>query len=304
MFMDKGVILKGVGGLYSVWAEASGKIYQCSARGIFRKDSKKPLIGDRVILSQLDDKNKTAAIAELSPRRNELRRPAVANVDKLIFVAASLNPKPDLMLIDKMIVSAEIMKIEFILMISKSDQDSDYANNIQKQYSPAVKCFVTTATRPESFNCVMNYIDGSTSVIAGQSGAGKSTFINAVAGENLMDTGGLSEKTGRGKHTTRHSELFNVSQNFTNPTFIIDSPGFSMLEADNIDPLLLQEYYPEMYNNKGFCRFQDCSHTGEPGCFAQTLVKEGKMHSERLDRYAVIYKELNEKYKNRYKLTK
>lgn len=299
--MDKGIILKGVGGLYSVWTDSAGEIYRCTARGIFRKDSKKPLIGDKVILSEIDDNNKTAAIVEIAPRKSELRRPAVANVDKLIFVAAASNPKPDLLLLDKMIVSAEIIGIEFVLMISKSDQDREYAEEIVKQYSLAVKCFITSAKNKESFLPIVKYIEGSTAVIAGQSGAGKSTFINCITGKELMDTGNLSEKTGRGKHTTRHSELFKVTDSFDKPTFIIDSPGFSMFEAEAIEPVLLQKYYPEMYNNEGFCRFQDCSHTGEPGCFTDELIKSGKMHQERLERYAVIYKELAEKYKNRYK---
>ena len=299
--MDKGIILKGVGGLYSVWTDSAGEIYRCTARGIFRKDSKKPLIGDKVILSEIDDNNKTAAIVEIAPRKSELRRPAVANVDKLIFVAAASNPKPDLLLLDKMIVSAEIIGIEFVLMISKSDQDREYAEEIVNQYSLAVKCFITSAKNKESFLPVVKYIEGSTAVIAGQSGAGKSTFINCIAGKELMDTGNLSEKTGRGKHTTRHSELFKVTDSFDKPTFIIDSPGFSMLEAEAIEPVRLQKYYPEMYNNEGFCRFQDCSHTGEPGCFTDELINSGKMHQERLERYAVIYKELAEKYKNRYK---
>ena len=299
--MDKGIILKGVGGLYSVWTEGSGKVFQCTARGIFRKEAKKPLIGDRVTLTEIDEINKTAAISEIAPRRSELRRPAVANIDKLIFAAASSNPKPDLLLLDKMIICAEMMKTEFVLMISKSDEDPEYAQEIVRQYSPAVKCFVTSAMQSETFKPVASYIDGYTVVIAGQSGAGKSTFINTIASRNLMDTGGLSEKTGRGKHTTRHSELFNVTEGFEKPTFIIDSPGFSMLEAENIEPIDLQDYYPEMYNNKGLCRFQDCSHTGEPDCFTQELVETGKIHPDRLKRYAIIYKELADKYKNRYK---
>ena len=299
--MDKGIILKGVGGLYSVWTDSAGEIYRCTARGIFRKDSKKPLIGDKVTLSEIDDNNKTAAIVEIAPRKSELRRPAVANVDKLIFVAAASNPKPDLLLLDKMIVSAEMVGIELVLMISKSDQDREYAEEIVKQYSLAVKCFITSAKNKESFLPVVKYIEGSTAVIAGQSGAGKSTFINCITGKELMDTGNLSEKTGRGKHTTRHSELFKVTDCFDKPTFIIDSPGFSMFEAEAIEPVRLQKYYPEMYNNEGFCRFQDCSHTGEPGCFTDELIKSGKMHQERLERYAVIYKELAEKYKKRYK---
>lgn len=299
--MADGVILKGVGGLYNVRRDDNGFIYKCTARGIFRKEAKKPLIGDFVTLCEINEDQKTAAIAGIAPRKSELRRPAVANIDKIIFAAASESPKPDLMLLDKMIISAEIIGIEFILMISKSDQDMAYAEALYAQYSPAVKCFITSAKNTESFVPVTEYIDGSITVIAGQSGAGKSTFINHIAGSALMDTGDLSDKTKRGRHTTRHSELFTVTDGFKNPTFIIDSPGFSMLEADRIEPRSLQEYYPEMYNNKRACRFQDCSHTGEPGCFTEELLASGKMHSERFARYVKIYKELADQYKNRYR---
>lgn len=246
MYMSKGIILKGVGGLYSVWSEERNKVYGCSARGILRKASKKPLIGDSVNLEEFDDINNSATITDIVSRRNELRRPAVANVDKLLFAAASSNPKPDLLLLDKMIVSAEINNIEFVLMISKSDQDSKYVEELLSQYSPAVKCFATSISKPETFLDVIEYIDGFTTVVAGQSGAGKSTFINHISGVNLMDTGELSEKTGRGRHTTRHSELFKMEKYFKKPTFIIDSPGFSMLEADQMEPRDLQKYYPEM----------------------------------------------------------
>ena len=148
--MAKGVILKGVGGLYHVWSQDSDSIYQCSARGIFRKDSRKPLIGDAVTICEINEHYKTAAIVEIAPRRNELRRPAVANIDKLLFAAASANPKPDLFLLDKMIIEAELKHIEFLLMISKSDQDPTGAGELYAQYSPAVKCFVTSAEQKES----------------------------------------------------------------------------------------------------------------------------------------------------------
>ena len=299
--MADGVILKGVGGLYHVWCENAGTVYQCTARGIFRKDSQKPLIGDSVTLGEINELYKTAAIVEIAPRRNELRRPAVANIDKLLFTAASVNPKPDLLLLDKMIVAAELKKIEFLLMISKSDQDPAAAGELYAQYSPAVRCFITSAEQKESFLPVMEALAGARTVIAGQSGAGKSTFINTIADCRLMDTGGLSEKTGRGRHTTRHSELFMVTKGFRSPAFLIDSPGFSMLEADEIEPRHLQDYYPEMYNNKSACRFLDCSHTSEPGCFTEALLASGQMHPERFSRYVRIYKELAEKYKNRYK---
>lgn len=299
--MNDGIILKGVGGLYHVWVPDCACVYRCGARGIFRKELRKPLIGDAVSIDERNDAQKTAAIAEIAPRRNELRRPAVANVDQLLFAAASANPKPDLLLLDKMIVMAERKNIEFILLISKSDQDPDAAESIFAQYAPAVKCFITSARDRESFLPVMEALDGLRTVVAGQSGAGKSTFINTIAGRRLMDTGGLSEKTGRGRHTTRHSELFMVTDGFRKPTFLIDSPGFSMLESEEIEQQHLQDCYPEMYNNKSACRFADCSHTGEPGCFTEALLSSGKMHPQRLARYVRIYEELEEKHKNRYR---
>lgn len=298
---NKNIILKGIGGLYSVWSDKANRRYDCSARGIFRKESIKPLIGDRVEIGDIDEVKHTASIITIYPRKNELRRPAVANVEKLLFAAASVNPKPDLLLLDKMLIAAEMKNIEFLLMINKSDQDRAAAEEIYAQYSPAVKCFITSSQDAESILPVKEYIDGSCTVIAGQSGAGKSTFINNITGSVLMDTGGLSEKTGRGRHTTRHSELFMVTEGFQNNTFIIDSPGFSMLEAEEIEPQHLQDYYPEMYNNRTSCRFIDCSHTGEPGCFTQKLVSSGKMHPQRFERYVRIYSELTEKYKNRYR---
>lgn len=297
----KGTILKGIGGLYHVYGEDTGLIYQCSARGIFRKNDTKPLIGDAVQIGEIDPARRTAAIIKIEERKNELRRPTVANVDKLLFVAASVNPKPDLLLLDKMIITAERSNIEFLFMINKSDQDLSAAEELYAQYAPAVKCFITSAGQPESILPVKNEIAGTRTVIAGQSGAGKSTFINTIAGCCLMDTGGLSKKTDRGRHTTRHAELFMVAEGFERPAFIIDSPGFSMLTVETMEPQHLQEYYPEMYNNKRPCKFMDCCHTGEPGCFVQDLLASGKIHPERYVRYVRIYKELAENYKNRYR---
>lgn len=167
--MNDGIILKGVGGLYHVWVPDCACVYRCGARGIFRKELRKPLIGDAVSIDERNDAQKTAAIAEIAPRRNELRRPAVANVDQLLFAAASANPKPDLLLLDKMIVMAERKNIEFILLISKSDQDPDAAESIFAQYAPAVKCFITSARDRESFLPVMEALDGLRTVVAGQS---------------------------------------------------------------------------------------------------------------------------------------
>lgn len=200
--MNDGIILKGVGGLYHVWVPDCACVYRCGARGIFRKELRKPLIGDAVSIDERNDAQKTAAIAEIAPRRNELRRPAVANVDQLLFAAASANPKPDLLLLDKMIVMAERKNIEFILLISKSDQDPDAAESIFAQYAPAVKCFITSARDRESFLPVMEALDGLRTVVAGQSGAGKSTFINTIAGRRLRIRAVSAKNGARTPHHT------------------------------------------------------------------------------------------------------
>ncbi len=300
MFMaaDQGTIIKGVGGLYTVYC--GGTLYQCSARGIFRKNAVKPLIGDQVVLSDMNPAEKTAAIHQILPRSNALIRPAVANVDQIVLMIAAVSPQPDLLLVDRLLATARLKRIETVLLINKADQDEKKAEALLREYRDAVKCYVICAAEHRGIELLKPDLAGKCTVFAGQSGAGKSTVLNLILGTNVMETGGLSQKTQRGRHTTRHAELFFVSGG-DRPTFLIDSPGFSLFSLNAIAPRDLSNLYPEVYNNNGFCRFPDCSHTGEPGCFVAELVKNGIFPQGRYERYLVLYRELAEMEKNKYR---
>ena len=299
--IKEGIILKGIGGLYFVYSE--GDIYECNVRGIFRKDKFKPLPGDKVEMTECDDVGKKATISSFFTRKNRFYRPDVANIDKLIIVIASKKPAADFMLVDKMLITAFMNEVEPILIINKSDQDSSFAQDIYNCYSKAIKCIVANSVDGVGINDIKSEIDGYTCVLAGQSGVGKSTLLNQMLGMKAMQTGDLSNKTDRGRHTTRHSEIFIPEQGvFTDKTLIIDSPGFSMYDIEMIPPEDLSNYYPEMYNMKnGSCRFQDCSHTGEPGCVVRQALDRGEFSPARYQRYVEIYNELIIKDKNKYK---
>ena len=299
--IKEGIILKGIGGLYFVYSE--GNIYECNFRGIFRKEKFKPLPGDRVEITECDDIGKKATISSFFTRKNRFYRPDVANIDKLIIVIASKKPAADFMLVDKMLITAFMNNVEPVLIINKSDQDCTFAQNVFTCYSKAVKCIVANNVDGTGIDEIKGEIEGFTCVLAGQSGVGKSTLLNHMLGIKAMQTGDLSNKTDRGRHTTRHSEIFIPEQGvFADKTLIIDSPGFSMYDIEMIPPEDLSNYYPEMYNIKnGSCRFQDCSHTGEPGCVVVDTLERGDLSSDRYRRYVEIYNELVIKNKNKYK---
>ena len=292
---ENGVIIKGLGGLYTVVYR--GKMFTCPARGIFRKDSTKPMIGDLVELSETDEKEGTAVIDRILPRKNQLIRPAVANVDQIIVVMAAKSPAPDLLLIDKLLLHAGQKHIDTVMVINKTDQDPDLAEARYEEYRCAVPHILRTCTRDGTGTEELKALtSGKISVLAGQSGAGKSSLLNILMGTGVMATGELSAKTDRGRHTTRHNEMF-----MTDTGFLIDSPGFSLFEMEELEPLALQNFYPEIYNNEGSCFFPDCSHTGEPRCYVPELVAQHQFSPGRYERYQTLYKELKEREKNKYK---
>jgi len=294
-----GVILKGVGGLYTVFYR--GQLLQCGARGNLKRDVGRLLTGDRVELEEIDGASGTAVISEVETRKNCLERPRVANVDCLVLVLAAEYPAPDLGLADKMLIAARKAGIAPVLVINKVDQNEAAAGELISQYKNAAECFLTDAQVREGIPELFRALSGRISVLAGQSGVGKSTILNLAAGEGTMSTGSVSEKSLRGRHTTRHAEIFPMTcPEAAEGSFIIDSPGFSLLELD-ISCRDLPGYYPEVYNHMGKCRFQDCGHTGEPGCFVPGLVEAGIFHKERYARYIKLYKELELKEKNRYR---
>lgn len=296
--MTKGVITKGIGGLYSV--KTSDGVYMCNARGIFRKDSQKPMIGDYVVLDEIESKDMTAVIDQILPRKNFLIRPAVANVDRIVLVIASTAPFPDLLLVDKLLVSARSKDIPVVLVVNKSDQDRLVAESICSVYSSCTeKCLMTCAVEKEGILQLYDVIGNGISVFVGQSGAGKTTLSGVLLGDSEMKIGTLSKKTDRGRHTTRHSEIFSVPG--FDEAYIIDSPGFSLFELTDIESSEIHSYYPEFSDCEDSCRFMDCSHTGEPDCVVEALLMSGKFDKGRYERYVYLYKELKEKEKNKYK---
>ncbi|MBO4326510.1 MAG: ribosome small subunit-dependent GTPase A [Clostridia bacterium] len=297
-----GTILKGVGGLYTVYS--SGETFECRLRGSIRLEGIRPVTGDNVVLETEPGSSVPSVIGSVLPRRNVLVRPRAANIDQIVLVIASLSPAPDLFLVDKLLIAAGVAGTGAVLVINKADQDEAAAADIAEQYKGAAQCIITKALDSDDHGLepLLAALKGRTSVLAGQSGVGKSTILNMLTDGAYMATGSISEKTLRGRHTTRHAELFPISGKYADePSFIIDSPGFSLLELEDIAPRDLSAYYPEVYNHEGECRFQDCSHTGEPGCFVPGLVETGAFHPERYERYKVLYRELETREKNKYK---
>ena len=286
---DTGLILKGVGGFYTVLSDNGTEIV-CRARGRFRKDGITPVVGDRV---EYVEDGEGRSVSKILPRRNIFIRPAVANLDKLIIVASLSAPKPDLMLMDKLIIRCEKHNVEPVIVLNKCDQaDADAADDIRAQYAPAGYAIITaSAAKGDGVDAE---IAGNICCFAGQSAVGKSSLINAIVPELALETGGLSRKTDRGRHTTRHAQLWHVCGGA-----VLDTPGFSLLEADEMEPKELCECYREMRGKRIGCRFGECLHRSEPDCAVKPLIGTA-LSPERYERYLIILDELIEKRKHKY----
>ena len=294
-----GKVVKGVCGLYTVRIP-SGTV-EARGRGIFRKEGIRILIGDNVAIGT-DEDGSGFVITDVMPRKNMLIRPSVANIDNIFLVISASEPKPDLMLLDRILAVSEHENILPFIVINKADKDPDEASRLFEEYRFAVRggVFITSLAGEntgEKTSEVKKAIPQGVTVLAGQSGVGKSTFTNLILERSAMDTGALSKKLSRGRHTTRHSELFEISDG----RYVIDSPGFSLFDAtEGIGSADLKTLYPELSEISG-CRFPDCSHTGEPGCEAAPLLENGMMSSGRYERYKAIYRELKKKERNKYR---
>ncbi len=277
----KGIIIKGVGGFYYVKDDAS-TIYECKARGIFRKNNIKPTVGDYVEFEN-------GSINEIYPRKSHLIRPSVANIDNLIIVIAAANPSPDYFLTDKLIVAALASGITPIICINKTDLAD--GTDIVNIYSKAgFEVISICAQEEQGVEVIEKIIDGKVSAFAGLSGVGKSSILNLLS-DFTAQTGEIS-KINRGKHTTRHVELFDIGNN----SFILDTPGFSSLaitEICDIKAEELEHYYPEFQIiEDDFCRFKGCSHINEPDCAVKRLVQSGNISEERYNNYTELYNQL------------
>lgn len=287
--MKQGIILKGIGSFYTVLAQ-DGKEYILKARGKFRNKRIKPLIGDNVIFS--DD-----TIDDILERKNSFIRPAAANITKLMLVLSASVPKADLLLTDKLLLQCEKNNVEPVLILNKWDTcDTDYAENIIKQYEFAGYAIIkASAYNGTGIENIISHIKDNICCFAGQSAVGKSSLLNKIAPQLELETGGLSQKTDRGKHTTRHVELFSVHGGM-----VMDTPGFSLLDMADMEPKALAALYPEMRKAAGECRFGECLHVSEPDCRVKELLHNSLISIERYERYKLLLEELKEMRRHKY----
>lgn len=267
-------------------------IYECKARGIFRNQRIKPLVGDNVSVDILDEQEKEGNITEIIPRKNELLRPAVANIDQALVIFAITKPDPDFKLLDRFLIRMEQQSLTSIICFNKQDialeEEKDF---IRRAYEPCgYPVLFLSAYREEGLEALKELLTGRTTALAGPSGVGKSTLINALSPYAGMETGSISKKIERGRHTTRHSEIIALGDE----TYIMDTPGFTSLHISEITKEELSGYYPEFKLYEPSCRFGGCAHISEPDCGVKTAVEQGKISRVRYGNYKVLYQELKD----------
>lgn len=287
-----GKIIKGIAGFYYVAVGGSG-IYECKAKGIFRKEGKKPLVGDDVEIELLDPEGMTANLTEIYPRKNELIRPAVANVDQAMVFFALEDPRPNAALLDRFLIMMEHQGVPVFLCFNKADlvPQTEADQWIRTYGSCGYDTLLCSLEREEGLEEIRQRLAGRTTVVAGPSGVGKSTLTNHLQTEIRMETGEISRKLKRGRHTTRHSQLIPLDAQ----TFLCDTPGFTSLFLADMEKEDLKDYFPEFLPYEGSCRFQGCLHVHEPDCRVKEAVKEGQISSRRYENYLMFYEELKEK---------
>ena len=299
--LKKGLILKGVGSFYEVLDASDNKtIYTCQVRGIHRKSGGiSPLPGDFVTFKILDEDRLSGHIVEMLERKNEFIRPPVANIDQLAIVMSIASPEPDLGLADKLLITCETKSIKPLVLINKSDLDtSDMLPKVKRIYEQAgYHVIVISKVLNTGYEELHQELRGLKTAFAGQSGVGKSTILNKILDNWLMETGDISERNHRGKHTTRHTQLLPLDGG----GFVVDTPGFSSYTIIDIDHQDLPSFYPEFREESDNCRFKGCSHINEPDCRIRHLVETGATDLGRYERYVQLYRELKDAYDNRYR---
>ena len=296
--MQTGRIVRGVGGFYYVMG-SEGKVYECRGRGILRRKGIKPLVGDEAVFSISDPEALTGSIEDITPRTNMLYRPEVANVDQAVVLFSFTNPEPSFNLLDRFLIELKRLSLSAVVCFNKCDlaenKDIEAIRAIyEKSCIPLIPLSVREGIGMEK---LLEHLRGRVSVLAGPSGVGKSSLINRLSSEKVMETGSLSKKIQRGKNTTRHAELFRIEELSGGDvqTFVCDTPGFTSFELRDVDPEELRFFYPEFDEFEGECRFRGCSHTHEPGCMVTPAVNEGWIPEVRYQNYRVIYEQLKER---------
>lgn len=285
----KGKIVKGISGFYYVHVAETG-IYECKAKGIFRNQKIKPLVGDDVEIVVLDEEKKIGNVEKILPRTRELIRPAVANIDMALVIFAAAKPDPNFNLLDRFLCMMEYQKVPVTICFNKCDLVTEEQREVlRKIYEPAgYELLFTSAKTQENVEKLKSVLCGKMTAVAGPSGVGKSSLINDLQDAVQMQTGGISDKIERGKHTTRHSQIIPIAEN----TYIMDTPGFSSMDLPGFSKEDLWTCYPEFVRFEPGCRFIRCSHIGEPDCGVKTALAEGKISQVRYDNYVQLYQEM------------
>lgn len=297
----KGRIIRGIGGFYYVSAE-DGILYECKARGLFRKEGKKPLVGDFCLLQAVPESDPdpealpVGNITAILPRESELLRPAVANVDQAVILFACTNPQPNFGLLDTFLLRMELAKIPVTIVINKTDLDTEghLVGEIRKIYEQTgYRMLYISVAKGQGIEQIRRQLLGKCTVVAGPSGVGKSSLINLLQEDVQMETGGISKKTQRGKHTTRHSELIPLGQD----SFICDTPGFTSLGIEEFTKEDIAAGFREIARWQDECRFALCSHIAEPDCRVKEKVQEGLISRRRYESYVRMYGECKDRRK-------
>lgn len=285
--------MRGMGGFYTV-VDAQGEQFTLRCKKKFRRMHISPLVGDEVLFTP-GEGEEHGWLEEILPRTSECIRPPVANVS-LLLISVSPTPAPDMLLIDRLMVRARMQNMKMLLVVTKGDLDDTLAETLRAQYAGAdVPVYPVCARTGEGLDALREAMRGELCCMAGQSGVGKSTLLNALLDLDL-ETGEISQKIQRGKNTTRHAELL-----LKDGLRVLDTAGFSLLELDGgMDPITLKDYYPEFAEHEGACRFTPCYHDREPGCAVTAACEEGKIHPERLARYRELLAEVKTAWRERY----
>ncbi len=284
-----GKIIKGIAGFYYVYVVGSG-IYECKAKGAFRKEGIKPLVGDDVEIDIVDEPGKKGNVTTILPRKSQLIRPAVANVDQALIIFAATSPEPNLNLLDRFLCMMEEAELPVVICFNKMDLvDQSFETSMRSIYEKAgYKMLFVSAHEGRDIDAIHQVLSGKTSTVAGPSGAGKSSITNLLTKGEVMETGALSEKIGRGKNTTRHSQLLPIDAD----SYLMDTPGFSSIFVPDLEPVDLTRLFPEFIEPSCDCRFRGCLHNKEIGCAVKEAVKIGHIAESRYENYLQILGEM------------
>lgn len=292
--MIQGIIIRGVGGNYYV--DTDNGLIECRARGLFRNQNIKPLVGDKVLIRLTEEDNRYGYIEEIQERKNEMKRPLVANIDQIIIVFAVKNPEPSFLLLDKLLIAAEINNLKPIICFNKADLvDESYLEILKAIFlNTDYRVIFTSKYNSELLEGFEDILKDKITLFSGPSGVGKSSLMNAIDSGFELKTGEISEKLKRGKHTTRHAEIYKLSFG----GFVVDTPGFSSFDInDEIEFDQLTDFYPEIKRYSDDCRFSNCIHNKEPNCAVKKAVENKEISEIRYNNYIKLLEEIKSKSK-------